>query len=347
MEAGGIDIRTRAAAPYERRGPLGSMGRLAPAVSGRLARILLSTVTVALFSTLLIFALAYFSPSNPAATKLGENATPAAVAHLNHAMGLDRGFFAQYFSWIGNAIHGDFGVSWFSGVPVGKSIATGLPVDLSVTGVALVMALLIGIPAGIVAGTRRGGLLDRGINAISSTAITLPVFWIGMVLVIVFAVKAKWLPATGYVPPSAGFWPWLSHLILPAFSLAVGVSAVVARMLRNSLVAALRENFVVGATVRGLSPRRILYRHVLRNALAPTVTIVGLEIPQLLGAAVVTEALFALPGLGQLALTAAQEHDLPVIQGVLLVMVVIVLVCNLAIDGLLGWLRPATRRKHS
>jgi peptide/nickel transport system permease protein len=345
MEAGGIDIRTRAAAPYERRGPLGSMGRLAPAVSGRLARILLSTVTVALFSTLLIFALAYFSPSNPAATKLGENASPAAIAHLNHAMGLDRGFFAQYFSWIGNAIHGDFGVSWFSGVPVGKSIATGLPVDLSVTGVALVMSLLIGIPAGIVAGTRRGGLLDRGINAISSTAITLPVFWIGMVLVIVFAVKAKWLPATGYVPPSAGFWPWLSHLILPAFSLAVGVSAVVARMLRNSLVAALRENFVVGATVRGLSPRRILYRHVLRNALAPTVTIVGLEIPQLLGAAVVTEALFALPGLGQLALTAAQEHDLPVIQGVLLVMVAIVLVCNLGIDALLGWLRPATRRQ--
>jgi peptide/nickel transport system permease protein len=345
MEAGGIDIRTRAAAPYERRGPLGSMGRLAPAVSGRLTRILLSTVTVALFSTLLIFALAYFSPSNPAATKLGENASPAAIAHLNHEMGLDRGFFAQYFSWIGNAIHGDFGVSWFSGVPVGKSIATGLPVDLSVTGVALVMSLLIGIPAGIVAGTRRGGLLDRGINAISSTAITLPVFWIGMVLVIAFAVKAKWLPATGYVPPSAGFWPWLSHLILPAFSLAVGVSAVVARMLRNSLVAALRENFVVGATVRGLSPRRILYRHVLRNALAPTVTIVGLEIPQLLGAAVVTEALFALPGLGQLALTAAQEHDLPVIQGVLLVMVAIVLVCNLGIDALLGWLRPATRRQ--
>src|SRR6185437_14588121 len=300
-------------------GPFGFMRGIVPAVSGRLARLALSTLTVALISTLLIFALAYFSPSNPAATKLGESATPAAVAHLNHAMGLDRGFFAQYFSWIGNALSGDLGVSWFSGVPVSKSIDTGLPVDLSVTGVALLMALLMGIPAGIVAGTRRGGFLDRGINAISSTAITLPVFWIGMVLVIVFAVKAKWLPATGYVPPSAGLWPWLSHLLLPAFALAVGVAAVVARLLRNSLVA----------------------------ALAPTVTIIGLEIPQLLGAAVVTEALFALPGLGQLALTAAQEHDLPVIQGVLLVMVAIVLICNLAIDGLLGWLRPATRRKHS
>jgi len=347
MEAGRISVGTRTSPSYERRGPLGSISKVAPAVSGRIGQILLSTLTVALFSTLLIFALAYFSPSNPAATKLGENATPAAIAHLNHAMGLDRGFFAQYFSWIGNAIHGDFGVSWFSGVPVGKSIATGLPVDLSVTGVALVMALLMGIPAGIVAGTRRGGFLDRGINALSSTAITLPVFWIGMVLVIVFAVKAKWLPATGYVPPSAGLWAWLSHLLLPAFALAVGVAAVISRLLRNSLVAALDENFVVGATVRGLSPRRILYRHVLRNALAPTVTIIGLEIPQLLGAAVVTEALFALPGLGQLALTAAQEHDLPVIQGVLLVMVAIVLVCNLGIDALLGWLRPATRRKHS
>lgn len=347
MEAGRIEIGARTPPSLERRGPLGAIGRLVPAVSNRVARILLSTLTVAVISTLLIFALAYFSPSNPAATKLGESATPAAVAHLNHAMGLDRGFFAQYLSWIGDALKGDFGVSWFSGVPVGKSIATGLPVDLSVTGVALAMALAMGIPAGIVAGTRRGGFLDRGINALSSAAITLPVFWIGMVLVIVFAVKAKWLPATGYVAPSAGLWPWLSHLLLPAFALAVGVAAVVARLLRNSLVAALEENYVVGATVRGLSPRRILYRHVLRNALAPTVTIIGLEIPQLLGAAVVTEALFALPGLGQLALTAAQEHDLPVIQGVLLVMVGIVLVCNLGIDALLGWLRPATRRNHS
>jgi peptide/nickel transport system permease protein len=345
MEAGRIDIGTAAAPSYERRGPLGSLGRVLPTVSGRLGQILLSTLVVALFSTLLIFALAYFSPSNPAATKLGENASPAAVAHLNHVMGLDRGFFAQYFSWIGDALHGDLGVSWFTGVPVGKSIATGLPVDLSVTGVALVMALGIGIPAGILAGTRRGSFLDRAINAISSTAITLPVFWVGMVLVIVFAVKAKWLPATGYVPPSAGFWPWLSHLLLPGFSLSVLVAASIARMLRNSLVATLQENFVVGATVRGLSPRRILFRHVLRNAMAPTVTVIGLEIPQLLGAAVVTEALFALPGLGQLALTAAQEHDLPVIQGVLLVMVGIVLVCNLGIDALLGWLRPATRRQ--
>ncbi|HEY5334178.1 MAG TPA: ABC transporter permease [Solirubrobacterales bacterium] len=344
MEAGRIDIGTRTAPPYEGGGSFGFMRGLMSAAPGRIARLLLSTLTVALISTLLIFALAYFSPSNPAATKLGESATPAAVAHLNHVMGLDRGFFAQYFSWIGNALRGDFGTSWFSGVPVSKSIKTGLPVDLSVTGVALIMALAIGIPAGIVAGTRRGGFLDRGINAISSTAITLPVFWIGMVLVIVFAVKAKLLPATGYVPPSAGFWPWLSHLLLPGFALAVGVAAVVSRLLRNSLVATLEENFVVGATVRGLSPRRILYKHVLRNALAPTVTIIGLEIPQLLGAAVVTEALFALPGLGQLALTGAQEHDLPVIQGVLLVMVAIVLVCNLGIDALLGWLRPATRR---
>lgn len=347
MEAGGIGIGAQPAPSYERRGPLGSLGRLVPAVSNRIGQILLSTLTVAVISTLLIFALAYFSPSNPAATKLGENATPAAVTHLNHVMGLDRGFFAQYFSWIGNALRGDFGTSWFSGIPVAKSIETGLPVDLSVTGVALIMALGIGIPAGIIAGTRRGGFLDRSVNAISSTAITLPVFWIGTVLVIVFAVKAKWLPATGYVPPSAGLWPWLSHILLPGFALSVLVAATVARLLRNSLVAALEENFVVGATVRGLSPRRILYRHVLRNAMAPTVTVVGLEIPQLLGAAVVVEALFALPGLGQLALTGAEEHDLPVIQGVLLVMVGLVLICNLGIDALLGWLRPATRRNHS
>ena len=219
MEAGRISIGTRTTPSYERGGPFGFMRGIAPAVSGRVLRLVLSTLTVALFSTLLIFALAYFSPSNPAATKLGENATPQAIAHLNHVMGLDRGFFAQYFSWIGNAIHGDLGVSWFSGVPVGTSIKTGLPVDLSVTGVALVMALLMGIPAGIVAGTRRGGFLDRGINAISSTAITLPVFWIGMVLVIVFAVKAKWLPATGYVPASESLTDNLRSMVMPVLTL--------------------------------------------------------------------------------------------------------------------------------
>ncbi len=313
-------------------------------VTGVLRAFVFGALPVAVIATLIIFVLTSLSSANPAAQALGQTATPKAIARLDAAWGLNQPLFTRYFSWLGHALQGDLGKSWFDGTSVMSAIAQRLPVDISVAVVALLIALLVGVPAGIVAGTRPGGKSDRLVTFLASIAITVPVFWIGILLTIVFAVKLKWLPATGYTPPDQGLWQWFEHLILPGLTLSLLLAGMIARQLRTSIAAAMRENYVVGATVRGLSSRRILGVHVLRNAAAPTVAAIGLEIPQLLGGAVITETVFALPGIGQYALEGAQNHDVPVIQGVLLIMVVTVLISNLAVDLLLAWMRPGTKR---
>ena len=306
--------------------------------------VLLGALPIGLISTLIIFALTYLSDASPAALALGDNATPAAVARLNHLWGLDKPFLVQYFTWLGHALQGDLGVSWFDGTSVASAIGQRLPVDLSITAVALAFAVAIGFPAGIMAGVRSGTRADRAVTVTASVAISVPAFWAGIILAAVFAVKLRWLPATGYVTIRQDPVGWISHVTLPGLALGLLVAGTIARQLRGSIAAELAENYVVGARVRGLPPLRILLVHVLRNAAAPTVAAIGLEVPQLLGGAVVTETVFALPGIGQYALAGAEDHDVPVIQGVLLVMVVFVLLSNLGVDLLLAWMRPGTKR---
>jgi peptide/nickel transport system permease protein len=306
--------------------------------------LLLGALPVALISTLLIFLMTYVATAGPAAQKLGETATPADIARLNHQWGLDTGFFDQYFTWLGHAVTGNLGISYLNDVPVMDSIRERLPVDVSITVVAIVTAVLVGFAAGIVAAVRRNGIVDRVITAFASIAITIPEFWLAIMFVVLFSVTLQWLPSGGYVAFGDDPWAWLQHMLMPGVSLGLTVAAMVARQLRNSLVAALEEDYVTGARVRGLSPARILFRHALRNAAAPAVATIGLAVPQLMGGAVIAETIFGLPGLGQYALDGAQGHDIPVIQGVLIVTIVLVLVSNLVVDLLLEWLRPATRR---
>jgi peptide/nickel transport system permease protein len=311
----------------------------------RLGRTLvLGAIPVALISTLIVFAMTYVATANPAAQKLGDNATPADIARLNHEWGLDRGFLEQYGSWLSGAVHGNFGVSYFSDVPVAESIGQRLPVDLSITIVAIFVAVVVGFAAGIVAAVRRDGWVDRAVTAVASVLVTIPEFWLAIMSIVFFSVTLGWLPSGDYVPFTQDPVAWLQHMALPGASLGLTVAASVARQLRTSLVATLDEDFVLGARVRGLSPRRVLFGHALRNAAAPAVAVLGLAVPTLLGGAVIAESIFGLAGLGQLALNGATNHDIPVIQGVLVVTIAIVLVSNLAVDGLLGWLRPATRR---
>ncbi|WP_053226011.1 ABC transporter permease [Solirubrobacter soli] len=311
----------------------------------RLGRtLLLGAVPVALISTLIVFAMTYAATANPAAQKLGDNANAADIARLNHEWGLDRGFLEQYWSWLSGAVHGDFGVSYFSDIPVAESIGQRLPVDLSITIVAIVVALVLGFAFGIVAAVRRDGWVDRGVTAVSSVLVTIPEFWLAIMAIVLFSVTLGWLPSGDYTPFTQDPVGWLQHMALPAGSLGLTVAASVARQLRTSLVATLDEDFITGARVRGLSPRRVLFAHALRNASAPAVAVLGLAVPTLLGGAVIAESIFGLSGLGQLALNGATNHDIPVIQGVLVVTIAIVLVSNLVVDGLLGWLRPATRR---
>ncbi|MDQ8047085.1 MAG: ABC transporter permease [Patulibacter sp.] len=307
-------------------------------------RVLLGAVPVALISTLLIFLMTYLATANPAAEKLGETATPAQIAQLDHTWGLDRGFFDQYFSWLSHAVSGNLGISYFSDTPVTDSIKQRIPIDLSITIVAVVVAVVLGFGFGILAALRRGSVFDRVVTIVASTLTTIPEFWLAIMFVVLFAVTLGWLPSGGWIPFSQDPLAWLQHTILPGASLGLTVAASIARQLRNSLVATLDEDFVVGARVRGLSPRRVLFGHALRNASAPAVATLGLSIPTLLGGAVIAETIFGLPGLGKFALDGAQSHDIPVIQGVLIVSIGLVLITNLFVDALLSWLRPATRR---
>jgi peptide/nickel transport system permease protein len=197
---------------------------------------------------------------------------------------------------------------------------------------------LIGGTAGTVAAVRRGGLFDRGVTLVCSAVSTLPAFVVGIILVIVFAVTWHLLPANGYVGPTGGIWQWLEHIILPSLALALQVAADIARQLRTSLVSVLEQNYITGARVRGLPYRRILLRHALRNASGPALTILGNDFPLMLAGAVAAEAVFSLPGLGQLLLESAQSRDIPVVQGVLLVVSTFVIVVNLVVNTLLNWL---------
>ncbi|NMR20510.1 ABC transporter permease [Cellulomonas fimi] len=314
------------------------------AVGATLGRGVTTAVPVLLLASGITFALGAFGGQDPAAAVVGDVAGPEDVARMERELGLDRPVWQQYVSWVGAAARGDLGASWFTQIPVTESIAQRLPVSLSVAGFALVLAVLFGGAAGIAAALHRGRLLDRAVTAVSAALTTVPAFVAGIGLIIVFAVLVPVLPAGGYVPPSVSVTAWLTSLVLPAVALSLDTAADVARQLRTGLVSALGENYVVGARVRGLSGRRVVLGHVLRNGVAPAVAVVGLHVPRLVGGAVITEAVFQMPGLGQLARDAAMRGDVPVVQGTLLVAVVVVLASSLVVDVVQARLLPASVR---
>jgi peptide/nickel transport system permease protein len=296
-------------------------------------------VPIVFLSTFITYCLGALSNSNPAATILGQDAaTPATVARLDKVLGLDHPLLVQYRDWLVGAVHGNLGRSWFTQIPVSQSIAQRLPVDLSIAILAMILAVLIGGTAGTVAAIRRGGWFDRGVTAVCSVVSTLPAFVVGIVLVVLFAVLVHAFPANGYVGPSSGLGDWFAHIILPSLALSLQVAADIARQLRTSLVKVLEQNYIVGAKVRGLPYRRVLVRHALRNATGPALVILGNDFPQMLAGAVAAEAVFSLPGLGQLLLESAQTRDIPVVQGVLLVVSTFVIVVNLIVNTALNWL---------
>ncbi|QFR92278.1 ABC transporter permease [Streptomyces tsukubensis] len=318
-------------------------GRRLASAPRPVGRVLAVSVTVFLLASVLTFALGALSHANPAAAVLGDLATPRDIARMEAQFGLDRPLHAQYASWLGHAVTGDLGVSWFTGVPVSDSVALAIPVDLSIAGLALLIAVLVGGGAGIAAALNSGGRLDKAVTLVCSVLATLPPFLIGIVLIVVFAVQLGALPTGGYVPLGADPAQWLRYAILPAVALSLDAAASIARQLRTSLVGALRENYVTGAEMRGFTARRVLFGHVLRNAAGPALTVLGMSVPVILGGAVVTEKIFNLPGIAQLALQSAEQHDIPVIQGTLLVTVVVVLVANIAVNAALAALNPAAK----
>lgn len=320
-----------------------SFGLLAAPVR-RAARLLLTSVTVLALASLITFTLGALSKNNPAAVVLGETATPGDIARLNHEFGLDRPFMTRYLSWVWDALHGDLGRSWFTTVPVSRSVQLAFPVDLSIALYALVLALVLGFGAGVVAAARPGGLGDRIVTVVCSVLATMPPFVIGIALIVLLAVKVRLFPAGGYSPYAINLLHWLRYATLPALALALEVAANIARQLRTTLVTAQAENYAIGARMRGYSRGRVLFGHVLRNAVAPTLAVVTNALPLIIGGAVMTEKLFNLPGVAQLALQSAQRGDVPVVLGTLLVTSAVVLLGTLALGALQILLDPAARR---
>jgi peptide/nickel transport system permease protein len=318
--------------------------RVPLAILRTVGRSILIFLPAFLLATFVTFALRSLTGLSPARIQLGEDATPAAIQRIEHQWGLDRPFLSQYGSWLDGVVHGRLGVSWSNGADISSLIGNGFVISLSVATLALVIGIVGGFGFGTLAARKQGSPIDRGITGFMTVISVMPAFVVGIVLVEIFAVGLRWLPSAGYLPIDAGVWPWLSHLILPALALSFDTVSDVARQLRSGLIAAYQENYVTGAVVRGLSARRIFFRHVLRNGAGPALAVLGLRFPALIGGAVITEWIFGLQGFGRFANDSAQAGDVPSVQGVLVVSIVLVVAFNLLVNIVLARVTPASQR---
>ncbi|MFL6118709.1 ABC transporter permease [Actinophytocola sp.] len=333
------------AAVLGRSGLAARARRAAGRVLVTLAKSVAIFVPVFFVATVVTFSLRAMSGLSPARIQLGEDATPEAIHNIESQWGLDKPFLVQYWDWFTGVLHGRLGTSWVNGADISTLIGLGLGVSLSVALLALVIGVLVGFVLGTAAALRRGTWLDRGITGFATVVSVMPPFVVGVVLVGVFAVGLGWFPSGGYVPLSdGGVGLWLAHITLPAVALSSDVIADTARQLRTGLVTAYQENYVIGAVVRGLSPRRIFFRHVLRGGMGPALATLGVKFPALVGASVVTEWIFGLQGFGRFANDSAQAGDVPAVQGVLVVSIAMVVAFNLVINLVLGRVAPAARR---
>ena len=304
-------------------------------------RRLAQMLPVLLAASLCIFAMIYAVPGGPVGSLVGENATPEQVAAATRQLGLDRPLPAQYAAWLSKVLTGDLGVSIHSREPVLALIGQRLPATVQLGLSATLIGLLLGVPMAVASALKPGTLLDRLLSGAGALALGVPTFWLGILLILLFAVELRWLPsASAYVP----FWRspagMAANTVLPALTLGVYVSGIFARFLRASLIGELKADYVRTARAKGLPERQIITLHVMRNALLPFVTIVGLMMASFIGGTVVTEAVFTYPGLGRLLIDAIGQRDYPLIQGCILVVLVVYMLINLMVDVLYAFIDP-------
>ena len=250
----------------------------------------------------------------------------------------------QFVTWFGNMLQGDLGASIYgSNQPVSTIILEALPRTMSLAFLAFVVALIIAIPAGIISATRKNTPADTAVSLFAFAGLSMPDFWLAILLIIVFAANLQWLPAIGYQPLSAGFWPWLSHLILPAIAIGTGFSAIIARMIRSSMLEVLEADYMRTAASKGLPVRVLLLRHAFPNALIPVITVVGIAFALLISGAVVVENVFAIKGLGRVLIQGITNRDYPVVQGAVLVVSAFFVLSNLIVDLLYAVIDPRIR----
>ncbi|HXL46181.1 MAG TPA: ABC transporter permease [Candidatus Binatia bacterium] len=308
-----------------------------------LGRRLLATIPLLFLVSLVVFALVHALPGDPAVLFLGEEADPETLARFRVRLGLDRPLVAQYAAWLGRALRGDLGRSLRTNQPVAEAILERLPVTLELLVAALSVSLAIAIPMGIVSAVKRNSGVDLVSTVFALVGFAMPGFWLGIILIYVFALLLRWLPPSGWVPLPASVPQNLLSLVLPAFTLGTALAALVTRQLRSGMLEVLRQDYVRTAQAKGLSERQVVGKHALKNALISVVTVVGLQLGGLLGNTIITETLFALPGVGRLMIDAIFSRDFFVVQGVILFLAVGYVLSNLLVDVLYSYLDPRIR----
>ncbi|MCG8353007.1 MAG: ABC transporter permease [Chloroflexales bacterium] len=280
----------------------------------------------------LVFFLLRVVPGDPINAMLS-SVDPSAADAVRQRLGLDQPIYVQYLIWVGNLFRGDLGNSIYgSNTPVGQIIGAALPRTLSLAFLSFVVALIIAIPAGIISAVKRNSWLDHAVTSVAFLGLSMPDFWLAMLLILIFAVQLQWLPAIGYEPLSAGFWPWLSHLILPSIAAGTAFAAIIARMMRSAMLEVMKADYITVARSKGLSERGVVYRHALRNALIPVITVMGIAFALLMAGAVIIENVFAIQGLGRVLIQSILNRDYPVVQGAILVVSVIFVFINVLVD---------------
>lgn len=295
-------------------------------------RRMVSTTVVMAMVGIFVFLLLRFSPGDPAAIMAGDTATPQAIASIREKLGFNEPLPVQFVRWARGMLGGDFGTSIFTGRPVLQLVSQRLEPTISLSILTMIFSSTAGVAFGILAAWRAGGLADRVLTAFAALGFSVPVFVIGYFLIYGFAISMHWLPVQGYVPIDHGLGPWFVHLILPAAALSFGYIALIARIARASMLEVLSEDYMRTAAAKGASPFSLLFRHALKNAGVPILTVIGLGFAYLIGGVVITETVFNLPGVGRLIVDAINNRDYPIIQGVLILASGVYVLINLAVD---------------
>ena len=320
------------------------MGSSGGSLATFIGRRLLIMIPLLVLISLAVFSLVLIIPGDPARTLAGGNrATPAAIAHIRALLHLNESFFAQYWHWLSGVLHGQLGYSLFKNQSVASGISQRLPITVSVAAGGMILSVLIGIPAGIVAGLRPRSWTDRVVSVGSSLGVAIPDFWLAMLLVVVLSVDFHLLAPLGYIQFATSPYQWFIHLIMPWLALGIGGAATIARQTRGSMIDTMSQDYIRTAEAKGLSSTRIIAKHACKNALSPVVTLAGIQFGYLLGGTFIIEQIFSLPGLGTYMLQAISLKDLPVIQGVVLVTALMFVVINLIVDVVYGLLNPKIR----
>lgn len=306
-------------------------------------RRIITTIPVMAFVALFVFSLLYIAPGDPAAVIAGDQASPADVERIRQSLGLDRPYLVRFGEWFFRVLQGDLGTSIFTSLPVTQLIGQRIEPTLSLMVLTLILAVSIAVPLGVIAAWKAGTWVDRAVVGFAVFGFSVPVFVIGYLLAYVFALKLDWVPVQGYTPISQGIWPWFKNLILPSITLGTVYIALIARITRATMLEVLQQDYVRTAQAKGVSSRDVLFLHSLKNAAVPVVTIIGIGVALLIGGAVVTESVFAIPGLGRLTLDAILRRDYPVIQGVVLIFSFVYVLVNLAVDLIYTLVDPRIR----